>query len=194
MERASRGDTLIEVMFSFAVFSLMIVGSLSLMNQGQALAERSLEITLVREQVDAQIAMAQYMQQNNPSAWQNLISTKLSSTIPSYKGLSSCPNVGDALLDKSFFFSASSDLSTVDYHTIDATSYLPAVTYARVDYLPSSPSAPKSYSLWAQIIKSETNSGSLANAYDLHVTACWDSVGSSVPMTIGTVVRLYDAS
>ena len=49
------GDTLIEVMFATTVFSLVVVSSLSLMNQGVASAQRSLEITTVRQQMDGQV-------------------------------------------------------------------------------------------------------------------------------------------
>lgn len=193
----SRGDTLIEVMFSFAVFSLLIVGSMALMNKGQAMAERSLEITLVREQVDAQVAMVQYAQQTDPTLWKSLINPstgKLASSLATFGGVSSCPKAGDSLLQQAFFFTATADKSGVLYQPVTAVNFAPADTYSRVDYLPSAPTAPAAHGLWMQIIKSETNAGSTQNAYDLHVNACWDSVGSDIPMTIGTVVRLYDGS
>ncbi|MBJ58357.1 hypothetical protein CMN24_01415, partial [Candidatus Saccharibacteria bacterium] len=54
MRRLERGDTLIEVLFAVTVFSFVVVSSLAIMNQGTAAAQRSLEISLVRQQVDAQ--------------------------------------------------------------------------------------------------------------------------------------------
>ena len=71
--RFSKGDTIIEVMFSFVVFSMVIVGAFILMNQGIASAQRSLEITLVREQIDAQIDMARYVQKYERITWESLI-------------------------------------------------------------------------------------------------------------------------
>ena len=50
----TRGDTLIEVLFAITVFSLVVVTSLAIMNQGTQAALRSLQLTLVRQQVDSQ--------------------------------------------------------------------------------------------------------------------------------------------
>ena len=70
-ERSSqRGDTLIEVMFAFAIFALVAVGSLTIMNQGIAAAQRSLEITLVRAQMDAQAEAIRYIHQAYVAAYQ----------------------------------------------------------------------------------------------------------------------------
>src|ERR1035437_7179154 len=49
-----RGDTLIEVLFAVSVFSLVAIGGLTIMNQGSNTTQRALEITLVRQQIDAQ--------------------------------------------------------------------------------------------------------------------------------------------
>ena len=51
--RHERGDTIIEVMFAFVLFSMVIVGAFMIMNQGMALAQRSLEVTQVRQQIDS---------------------------------------------------------------------------------------------------------------------------------------------
>ena len=62
MKRFARGDTVIEVMFSFTVLSMLVVGTYVLMNRGMQVAQRSLEITLVRQQIDSQISMIRYIQ------------------------------------------------------------------------------------------------------------------------------------
>lgn len=49
-----RGDTLIEVSFAIAIFSLVSVISIALMNSGTVIAENSLEITMARNEIDAQ--------------------------------------------------------------------------------------------------------------------------------------------
>lgn len=49
-----RGDTLIEVMFAIAVFSLVAVVSITMMNAGVASAERSLELVTARNELNAQ--------------------------------------------------------------------------------------------------------------------------------------------
>ena len=59
--RFEQGDTIVEVLFAVVVFALVAVGSMSIMNQGTATAERSLEITLVRQQMDAQAEAIRYI-------------------------------------------------------------------------------------------------------------------------------------
>ena len=56
-----KGDTIIEVLFAITVFSLVAVGGLSLMNQGTTMAQRALEIGLVRQQMDAQSDALRYL-------------------------------------------------------------------------------------------------------------------------------------
>ncbi len=49
-----RGDTIIEVMFAFAVFSLVAVISIMLMNSGVAQSEAALELVTARNEINAQ--------------------------------------------------------------------------------------------------------------------------------------------
>lgn len=49
-----RGDTFIEVMFALAVFSLVAVLSIAMMNAGIATSERSLELVTARNELNAQ--------------------------------------------------------------------------------------------------------------------------------------------
>lgn len=49
-----RGDTIIEAMFAFAVFSLVSIVTVSMMNLGISASERSLELTTVRNELNAQ--------------------------------------------------------------------------------------------------------------------------------------------
>lgn len=56
-----RGDTIVEVIFAFTIFSLVAVGGLSLMSRGAAIAQQSLEISLVRDQMDSQADALRYV-------------------------------------------------------------------------------------------------------------------------------------
>ena len=47
----NRGDTIVEVVFAVTIFSMVTVGAISIMNKGVAIAQQSLEITLVRQNV-----------------------------------------------------------------------------------------------------------------------------------------------
>src|SRR5687767_10750024 len=68
--RAERGDTIIEVLFAVTVFAMVAVGSLSIMNQGTGSAQRSLEVTLVRAQIDAQAEAIRFIHQAYVTAYQ----------------------------------------------------------------------------------------------------------------------------
>lgn len=52
--KTKRGDTFIEVMFAIAIFSLVAVLSISMMNVGVADAERALELVTARNELNAQ--------------------------------------------------------------------------------------------------------------------------------------------
>lgn len=52
--KTKRGDTIIEVMFAFAIFSLIAIISVSMMNIGLAASERSLELITARNELNAQ--------------------------------------------------------------------------------------------------------------------------------------------
>ena len=49
-----RGDTIIEVLLAITVFSLVAVGAMTIMSQGTNTTQRSLEMSLVKQQIDAQ--------------------------------------------------------------------------------------------------------------------------------------------
>lgn len=51
---AKRGDTIIEVMFAFAIFTMVAIVSVMIMNSGIAASERSLELVTARNELNAQ--------------------------------------------------------------------------------------------------------------------------------------------
>jgi prepilin-type N-terminal cleavage/methylation domain-containing protein len=76
---SQKGDTLIEVLFAVTVFSLVAVGSLSIMNQGTTVAQRSLETTLVRQEIDAQAETLRFVHDSYIAAYPNVVSGEPSS-------------------------------------------------------------------------------------------------------------------
>ena len=54
MRRYLRGDTLIEIVFAISVFSLVAVISIAAMNSSIETAQSSLEVTMARNEIDAQ--------------------------------------------------------------------------------------------------------------------------------------------
>ena len=61
IRRGERGDIDYRGHFAVTVFSLAAVGGITIMNQGTATAQRSLEIGLVREQIDSQADALRYI-------------------------------------------------------------------------------------------------------------------------------------
>ena len=57
-----RGDTLIEVMFSITIFALIAVISVNLMNGGIYTAQKSLEVGMARNELDAQAEALRFIQ------------------------------------------------------------------------------------------------------------------------------------
>ena len=206
MKRFVRGDTVIEVMFSFTVLSMLVVGTYALMNRGMQVAQRSLEITLVRQQIDSQISMIRYIQAHHTDAWQQIRSryviqsashgSHINVTDFVEKNSNRCPtleNNGLTSGSKAFFLaqnSARNDVRVVDVTT--SAAYTEPAVFARVDL--SNASAPQAQGLFIQVVRSEAHKPGeeAGNAYDVYVNACWDSVGTSVPTTIGTITRIYD--
>lgn len=192
MRQVDRGDTIIEVVLAFAIFSLAAVGTMALLNAGVATTQRNLEITLVRQQVDAQAEILRYLRDTKNNRWQELISPANIVTNP--LSLSeSCRPLGG--LTQAFYMkptiSANPGTTPTVYtrQTLNGTTYVSPTTYAKIDYTAG---ALKSEGIWIQAAKAQTNNNAGVNAYDFYIHACWNSVGVNEPMTAGTIVRIYD--
>ena len=56
-----RGDTLIEVMFSVGIFGAIAIGAIALMNDGLNTSQNTLETTMARQEIDAQIEALRFI-------------------------------------------------------------------------------------------------------------------------------------
>lgn len=175
--RQQRGDTIVEVMVAFAVFTLIAVGSITVMNRGLALAQRSLEVTLVREQIDGQAELLRYVRDTSPTEWSTI---KTSATAAD--GGADC-YMGSNLPSTAFYMNATAAGTVESVNTIGNRPFPAVDTYSQVTV----GAAPRTQGIWIIPVRVGTS-----NAYDMHIHACWDSVGSDQPVTLGTIVRLYD--
>lgn len=205
--RKDRGDTIIEVLFAVTVFALVAVGSLAIMNQGTAAAQRALEITLVRQQIDAQAQAIRYIHQAYIAGYQQG-GAALSDTAAQWKKMtdktqlgadnaspfganvgSTCPQTIPA--QKPFLLNARK--ATVWAGT-PSTSPPPGGSlppFAQVIYNDDS-SIGTTFGLWVEAVPSDNAEPNTPGFVDFHIRACWDSAGSPVPSTLGTIVRLYE--
>lgn len=208
MDRHARikGDTLIEVMFAFSIFALVAVGSLTIMNQGVATAQRSLEITLVRAQMDAQAEAIRYIHQAYVAAYQagGAAPTgtaaewiKMTSKT-SGKGADSASPYGQvdgincpATTPGQHPFILNTHTATVEDSAPQsvgpADGSLPP--FSQVRYLGSTVQA--AYGIWVEAVPSPVSANG-TSFVDFHIRTCWTGAGTARPMTLGTIVRLYE--
>ena len=191
MRKFSRGDTLVEVLLGVTIFSLVAVVALETMNRGMAIAQYSLETTLVRQQVDAQAEMLRYAHDMKNDTWKKLVdnnsvSVSVVNDNEGNLGVEKCP---DDFSTKEFALAATPSLASKISILNNPGDYKAAETYARVDS-----DTKKTYGISVRLVKPSTATGSRdSNKYDAYIKACWMPVGSKMPATIGTIVRLYDS-
>lgn len=198
--RSERGDTIIEVLFAFTVFSLIAIAGLSLMNQGTALSQRALEITLVRQQIESQADALRYLNHayiadygKNGAAtnqWNRVVTANAVDRASDFAdmangGTCNIPSVADRPFALDVF-----KLDT----SPSITQITQATTYAKLRY--GATMDPHPEGLWVQAVRSPQESGAAGASrpgfYDFHIRACWSSPGQATPMTLGTIVRLYE--
>lgn len=195
------GDTLIEVLFAFAVLSLVIIGALTIMNQGTVAAQRSLETTLVRQEIDGQAETLRFLHDayvanyrpgvtypvTTPSGqWVTMAANVTATSVTSLEDLTSCPATHPS---NSFIL----DPVTAKYQGANQK-LVQSQTFAQLAYN-SSGAFTASQGIWIEAVRSpSTTDPNKQNArfIDFHIYACWDAPGNGPPMTIGTIVRLYE--
>lgn len=200
MSFGQRGDTIIEVVFAITIFSMAAIGSLSLMRQGTAMAQRSLEIEQVRSQIDMQADMLRYLhnayiKQNNSTTttiWQS-VSHDIVGTMSTTQDFSAIGSGGTCIPQPTagsgtpFALDTTASLDTVGAPLVlKYTSTNQIVTPSGVAQVKRG----QSEGIWIQAVQGGSATG--IGYYDFHIVACWLTPGQSVPVTLGTIVRLYD--
>lgn len=217
-----RGDTIVEVLFAVTVFSLVAVGGLSLMNQGTAMAQRSLEIGLVRDQMDAQADALRYIHNayvanfGNDDAqtalvWHDVAEAHAVTAAQPYDTMTDgqrCQLPGASAAGASdgepfaldikkldgqdggpvVLYSRSGDVTDMPISRAITDDYVP--TFAQVRYPPET-NATTAEGIWIQAVRAPGSNGHLGY-FDFHIRACWLTPGQLTPVTLGTIVRLYD--
>jgi len=212
--RSERGDTIIEVLFATAVFSMVAVGGWAVMSRGASTARRSLEVTLVGQQISAEADALRYIHHahiasyDGPGGSASLASewNKVRGAVPNHPvsnfaiSGSSCP----AITSRGFILNA----RTAKYHgqgaaTINSmSSSIPDLPpYSQIVYegdegdddlsQPPGTVIKSVNGIWIEAVASPP-SGSSAGYIDFHIRACWNSPGGGPPSTLATIVRLYE--
>lgn len=175
--RNQHGDTIIEVLLAVTVFSILAVGTMVIMNRGAAIAERSLEITLVRQHIDAQAEMLRYVHGRYSAGetqyvglWSGLVANRAVQSTDSL-GTSSCPRTQP---QRSFALRPNGS-----NRIVPVIQFSVADSYAKLD-------GEVARGIWVQLLTADGG-----RAYDAYIQACWDGAGGQT-QTTGTIVRLYD--
>ncbi|HCR56001.1 TPA: hypothetical protein DIV49_03435 [Candidatus Saccharibacteria bacterium] len=183
----SRGDTLIEVLLAVTIFSMLAVGVITVMNQGTHAAQRALEITLVRQQIDAQAEALRAAQQTavtDPTVWNDITG----STTPVRSTSDPCP-AQPTDVSGAFVMNARNATRVTGASWLKSLNAAGAPVYAQVDYT----GTPQSYGIWIERTAYPA-AGTTPAAFDFRIRACWFGIGmpANTPMRLETIVRLYD--
>jgi hypothetical protein len=186
---STRGDTII------AIFSSVAVVALALMNQGLVSAQKSLEITQVRQQIDAQAETLRFMHHNYvlnqggdaATKWNDITKEKVDKADEFSKasGESECPSIPP----KAFILN-SKNVSLSGETPKSLTGHDNPPPYARIAYDDST--LVSADGIWIQAVEDGLSGLGQVHYTDFHIRACWYSPGSSPVVTIGTIVRLYE--
>jgi len=189
------GDTIIEVMLAFTVFAMLAVGAITIMNKGVASAQESLETTLVRHEIDGQAEALRFLHQAymiNPDSlsgkkFQDIRNQKLIDANPTTFGDPTCLTGIPVAADKGFLINPKT-ATVIDNLKPMSNNNAPA--YAQVVY-DTDGSLLSPYGLWIEAIEGKVGETGQSPFIDFHIRACWYSVTSEAPRTLGTIVRLY---
>jgi type II secretory pathway pseudopilin PulG len=203
--QAERGDTLIEVILAITIFAMIIITALTMMNQGTAASQRALEITLARQSVDAQADTLRFLQTAYIDKYYSGITFNTTDNLTSpaeeyYKIIQQVKSTASASTFGTVPCGTPPQNSFVlNTHTAQMVNTMalfanyPA-TFAQQFY--NGANLTRSEGLWVEGIRTDPPKppapNSNAGYIDFHIRACWDTVGSTQPMNIGTIVRLYE--
>ena len=186
------------------MFSLLAVGAITIMNQGTATAQKALEITLVRQQIDAQAEAIRYIHSAYMSSlgtgdtdspvvadWRTMTTLSTgNAVIPASISrfdtaeAGKCPALPDN--KQAFILNAHSGKLVTD--KIPKSANDSPLPYSQVVYSPSDAMVyVESAGIWVEAARTSN----VSNFVDFHIRACWYAPGNGPATTIGTIVRLY---
>ena len=186
-----QGDTIVEVILAFAVFSLVSVGAMTVMGQGTNASQRALEITLVKQQIDGQAeglraAHQAYTATTDPAAseWRKFaLQTDISdSANPVIAG--TCPVTTQ--IQRSFVLNPQNASLVTDANWFQDMNTATTKPYAQVE----TTTPFRSHGIWIQ--RDYQDGGTSPDYFTFTIRACWYAAGSNVPAQLDTVVRLYE--
>lgn len=185
------GDTIIEVIMAFAVFSMLAIGSIMLMNQGTQAAQLALEITQTQKTIASQEESLKFLrdsyaadpdnEEGAAATLRDIVQNRLVST-PSTFGDEAClQNIPAS--GRSFAVNPSDAMGGLVSPTAmtDAT----APSFPKIDE-----DTGQAYGIWVEAVQGNTPA-TQPGYIDFHIRACWLRPNGAGAATTGTIVRLY---
>jgi prepilin-type N-terminal cleavage/methylation domain-containing protein len=186
---SQRGDSLIEVLLAMTILSIIAVGSILVMNRGNAIIQNALERTEVRAQVNTQTELLNYIHDNNSAEWKQIVAlSNPNAPAQPINAASKCATTGT-----SFYIATSTQVHSSGLNTPSA----PAVS-ASVLGTNALNAGNKASGIWIDAVRypagtSNGTSGAPQPYTDFYIKACWLPIGSangSASSSI-TIVRIY---
>lgn len=211
--KTRRGDTIIEVMFGIAIFGLVAIVTINLMNNGLAQSENNLETTMARNEMDAQASALNYIHSSYAYSggtaykdlWQEITSNATSSGFTLAAGGSDCSSYYnyDSSVIHPFAINTSniSDPANDENNTsvddvIISSDNLTSDEDDEYEYPFVNTRNNEAHGLWVYAVEgvkdNPDNPGSKPTYYDFYITSCWYGIGANTPTTLDTVIRLYN--
>ncbi len=187
-----RGDTIIEVLFAVTIFSALAISGLSVMNRSVGTAQRTLEVSLVRQEINNQAEVLRFVHDAYISGsdtvqaqvWNNIADSSNIILANQLTSLDTLVNSCQPPTQRAFILNPRT-VKLVTNST--ANIFQPAQIYSQLRYN-SDNSIAKVDGIWIQQLVGN-NGGT--EYRDFHIRACWQAPGGNVPVTLSTVVRLY---
>lgn len=198
-KKNQRGDTIIEVLIAVTVFSLVAVGGLSIMNQGSSLAQRSLEITLTRQQIDAQADTLRFLHDSYVASYRGRDVSNYTPGTPArewaeliQRSIGSASDFSRPIVDGGCPTTMPTGGFILNTNTaqVVTTGLSPSIVHAQVRY-DNDGVLTAQEGIWVEAVR-RAPTASTPGYYDFHIRACWYAPGQSNPMLLGTIVRLYE--
>lgn len=179
--RRERGDSLLEVMLSISVIAMISVGSMTVMQRGNATMLIMLTRTQARASLNSQTELLSYLQTISPNTYKALF--ECSGSWPS------CASSTSGTTDAQTASKSSSATSRAFF--VDSSSGTPTVKSAgSANCANTTPTAATNGGVWIDAIHY-----AVSQPYtDFYIKACWAPAGTDreTKSTSISIVRIYD--
>ena len=189
------GDTMGEGMFAIAIFCMVMILSINLMNNSLNAAQSTLESSMARNAIDAQAEGLRFIhdsyildKEKYGDAWKTIVEKSLDKL-----GEFPVTDCGQADKTKAFVlnlnnFDLQNGNTVVDVDNNDSGT----PTYPQIDY---SDNTARALGIWVNVVPDldlDAKEKPTPNFYDFHIRTCWNAPGKNVASSLDTVIRLYN--